>query len=512
MEDVMSSEEPALSGPDFTLGVPLASLPDGAMLQGSAHGEAVLLVRRGDETFAVGALCSHYHAPLADGLLDGDTVHCPWHHACFSLRTGEALHAPAFDALPRWRVEQREGMLYVREKLDAPRRPAPGRSNHPASVTIIGGGAAGFAAAEMLRREGYAGPVVMFSADAAPPCDRPNLSKDFLAGTAPEEWLPLRPDSFYAENSIDLRLGVRVEAIHTSSRTITLASGEERPYDALLLATGAEPVRLSIPGSDAPHVHYLRTLADSRAIIADAASARKAVVIGASFIGLEVAASLRTRKLEVHVVAPEGRPMERILGAELGAMTRAIHEEHGVIFHLGSTVASIDAAGVMLASGDRIAADLVVVGIGVRPCTTLAEEAGLAVDHGVLVNTYLQTSSPGIYAAGDIARWPSPFTGERIRVEHWAVAQRQGQTAARNMLGWREPFTAIPFFWSQHYDATIAYVGHAEKWDHLSSEGSPSDHDCAVTYWLGGVRRAIATVGRDIENLTAEVEFGSPAS
>lgn len=508
----MSSEAPALSGPDFTLGVPLANLPDGAMLQGHANGEPVLLARRGGEAFAVGALCTHYHAPLADGLLDGETVHCPWHHACFSLRSGEALHGPAFDALPRWRVELSESMFYVREKLDAPRRRAPAHSGHPPSVTIIGGGAAGFAAAEMLRREGYAAPIVMFSADAAPPCDRPNLSKDYLAGTAPEDWLPLRPDGFYAENGIDLKLGVRVAAIHTPSRKITLATGEERSYDALLLATGAEPVRLRIPGSDAPHVHYLRALADSRAIIADAASARRAVVIGASFIGLEVAASLRTRKLEVHVVAPEARPMERILGAGLGDMVRALHEEHGVKFHLGTTVASIDAAGVELASGGRIAADLVVVGVGVRPCTALAEEAGLAVDHGVLVDACLQTSSPGIYAAGDIARWPSPFTGERMRVEHWAVAQRQGQTAARNMLGQHEPFTAIPFFWSQHYDTTIAYVGHADRWDHLSSDGLPSTRDCAVTYWRGGVRRALATVGRDLESLKAEVEFGSTAT
>src|SRR5947199_43898 len=313
-------------------------------------------------------------------------------------------------------------------------------------VGIGGGGAAGFAAAEMLRRQDYGGSIVMLSNEAAAPVDRPNLSKDYLAGSAPEDWLPLRPDEFYPEAKIDLRLKTEVISIDTSARHVVTAGGETIPYDRLLLATGAEPLRLPIPGADQPHVHVLRSLADSRAIIALADDARRAVVIGASFIGLEAAASLRARNVEVHVVGLEQRPMERVLGPEMGDFVRALHEEHGVIFHLGDTVTAIDGKRAMLKSGGAIEADIVVVGVGVRPRLALAEKAGLAIDRGVVVNAQLETSIAGIYAAGDIARWPDLHSGRNIRVEHWVVAERQGQAAARNMMGQCEIFDAVPFF------------------------------------------------------------------
>jgi NADPH-dependent 2,4-dienoyl-CoA reductase/sulfur reductase-like enzyme len=252
--------------------------------------------------------------------------------------------------------------------------------------------------------------------------------------------------------------------------------------DALLIATGAEPVRLDVPGSGLSHIHYLRSLADSRGIIASAKAAQRAVNIGASFIGLEVAASLRARDLDVHVVAPEAIPMERVMGQEIGRLVRTIHEEHGVHFHLGTAVESIDETGVTLKTGEILAADLVVVGIGIRPAIELAEKAGLAIDRGVIVNQYLETSVPGIFAAGEIARWPDPHTGDMVRVEHWVVAERQGQTAARNMLGRQERFDAVPFFWSVHYDVPILYVGHAEKWDKVEIDGQVEAKDCRVTY------------------------------
>jgi NADPH-dependent 2,4-dienoyl-CoA reductase/sulfur reductase-like enzyme/nitrite reductase/ring-hydroxylating ferredoxin subunit len=504
----MSEKNPKLAGPDFANGVPIGDLAEGGMVLGHAAGETVLLARSGGTLFAIGAECSHYHGPLAEGVLVADTVRCPWHHACFSLRTGEALRAPALSPVACWRVDQRDGTIYVRERLEpAGRQARTGAQAGPASIVIIGGGAAGNAAAEMLRREGYAGPVTMLSADEAGPYDRPNLSKDYLAGTAPEEWIPLRPPEFYAEQGIELRLGARAAAIDTKGREVRLADGSRHHYGALLLATGAAPVRLDIPGSDQPHVHYLRTLADSRALVAEASAARRAVVIGASFIGLEVAASLRARGLEVHVVAPETHPMERVLGQEVGDLVRKIQEEHGVVFHLGTTPAAFDRSHVTLQSGERLAADFVVLGVGVRPETALAEQAGIAVDSGVTVDAYLETSVPGIWAAGDIARWPDRLTGERIRIEHWVVAERQGQTAARNMLGAHERFDAVPFFWTQQHDLQLNYVGHAAKWDRIEVDGSLAAKDCTVTYWLAGLKLAVLTIGRDRDSLAAEIEL-----
>ncbi len=498
-----------LAGPDLAMGVAISEIADGSMLMGHANGEPVVLARRGHELFAFDAFCTHYGAPLADGLLVDDTVRCPWHHACFSMRSGDPLRAPALNPVACWRVEQREGNAYVGEKLVPPPHRSSEFSARLKSVVIVGGGAAGNAAAEMLRREGYGGEITMLSAGQWGPCDRPNLSKGYLAGMAPPESNPLRSLDFYREHGIELKLNARVTRIDSVNRRVHLADGASHGYDALLLATGAEPVRLTIPGSALPHVHYLRTLADGHALVDKALTSQRAVVIGASFIGLEVTSSLRARNIAVSVVAPDAVPMERILGREVGTFIRKLHERHGVTFHLGTTATSIDQHGVTLKTGEHIDADLVVVGIGVRPAISLAEQAGLAMDRGVTVDEYLETSVPGIFAAGDIARWPDRLTGERIRVEHWVVAERQGQTAARNILGRRECFDAVPFFWTEQYDFSLAYVGHAERFDKAEISGrlDAEEHDCTITYSRDGKKLAVALVHRDLEGLRVELEF-----
>jgi NADPH-dependent 2,4-dienoyl-CoA reductase/sulfur reductase-like enzyme/nitrite reductase/ring-hydroxylating ferredoxin subunit len=507
----MTDGSAALSGPDFASGLPLTSVEDGKLLLGHAKGEAVILVRQGDTLRAIGALCTHYGAPLAEGLLVGDTVRCPWHHACFSLSNGEALRAPALAPIICWKIEQQDGFVYVRERIEPPSPQAdPALPAAPTSIVIVGGGGAGNAAAVVLRQQGYAGRITMLSADASPPYDRPNLSKGGLAGSGASEVTPPRSAQFYRDQEIDLRLNTRAVRIDVAARQIELEDGSLEGWDALLLATGADPVRLDLPGDNLPHVHYLRTAADGDALFAAAQKARRAVVIGASFIGLEVAASLRALELDVQVVGREAVPMEKVLGPEVGHFIRSLHAQHGVGFHLGCTPVSIDAEGVTLDSGVRLAADLIVIGVGVRPNVALAQQAGLAMDGasgGVSVDGHLETSVAGIYAAGDIAAWPDPLSGDRIRVEHWVVAQRQGQTAARNMLGARQRFSAVPFFWTEQYDFGLAYVGHAAHFDTVNIEGSLAAHDCKITYLRGNRQLAVAVVHRDLEGLRAEVEF-----
>ncbi|HEX2136578.1 MAG TPA: FAD-dependent oxidoreductase [Microvirga sp.] len=504
----MGSHAQDLKGPDLAQGIPFAELKDGEPFGGHVGDDPVLLVRQGNDVFAVGAKCTHYGAPLADGLVVGDTVRCPWHHACFSVRTGEAVGAPAFDPLERWQVGRRGDQIFVEGKLECePATRTPRKSGQPGRIVIVGGGAAGFAAAEMLRRRGYGGELTMISSDDALPYDRPNVSKDYLAGQAPEEWMPLKGPEFYSDNDIDLQLHTTVGRIDTDKRLVVAEDGRTFSFDRLLLATGAEPVSLSVPGADTARIFTLRSLTDSRALIKAAERAKNVVVVGAGFIGLEVAGALRARQIAVHVVAPDVRPMEKVLGAQLGGFIRSLHERNGVRFHLQQKIGLIEGGNVILEGGDTLRADVIVAGIGVKPRTGLAERAGIKVDRGVLVDQYLETSVPGIFAAGDAARWPDARTGERIRVEHWVVAQRQGQTAALNMLGFREPFVSVPFFWSRHYDVSIHYVGHAQGWYSIEVEGDVAAGDCLVRYVREKQVLAVASMGRDMQTLQTEAEF-----
>jgi apoptosis-inducing factor 3 len=487
-----------LKGPDLGAGIDGAQLRDGEPLLGHAAGEPIVVVKQGGEVCAVGATCTHYGGPLAEGIVERGTIRCPWHHARFDLRTG-APERPGRDPIPCYRIEQQGGRVRVGGRI-APAQPRA--TAGPESAVIIGGGAAGNACAEELRRQGYAGPITLLAGEGTLPVDRPNLSKDYLAGTAPEDWIPLRGRDYYAERAIDVRTGVEAASLDVAKREVRLSTGESLRYGALLLATGAEAIRLGIPGAE--RALLLRTFANSKAIAAPTDAGRRAVVIGASFIGLEVAASLRARNVEVAVVAPESRPLERVLGPELGDFVRALHEEHGVRFHLGRKPARIDGGSVALDDGTALPADLVVMGVGVRPRLGLAEKAGLRMDKGVVVDATLRTGADGVWAAGDIARFPNPRSGRQIRVEHWVVAERQGQHVARAMLGAREAYRAVPFFWSQHYDVPVNYVGHAESWDAVTISGNVADRNCLVAYRQAGRVQAVASIYRDRESLAIE--------
>jgi apoptosis-inducing factor 3 len=495
--------------PNLELGVAEADFDERPMLLGHVGDEQVLVLKRGEEYFAVAALCTHYHGHLVDGLLVGSSIRCPWHHACFDLRTGRVERGPALDPLDRWQVEQQDGRVLVRRKLQPARPPQRAADTQPESIVILGAGAAGLAAALTLRRTGYQRPLTLVSGEADPPYDRPNLSKDFLAGTAPPEWMPLRSDEFYRDNGIDLALGAPVRKLDPGQRKLLFDGGRELSFERLLLATGADPVRLQIAGAEPHRVFYLRSWADCRAILARAAAARHVVVLGTSFIALEVAAALRARGLYVHIVGRDSIPMRRVLGERAGEFLRRLHESRGTVFHVGKTIAHIVERTVVLSDGTTLDADLAVVGAGVRPLDELARAAGIATNNGVTVDASLMTSANGIYAAGDIASWPDQRSGERLRVEHWVVAQRQGETAARNMLGARERFAAVPFFWTQQFDVKINYVGHATTWDNVSIDGDLEQRDCAIRYERGGRVIAVATLSRDIESLRAELELES---
>ena len=473
---------------DLQQGIPVRDVADGAKLAGKVGDEDVLLVRKGEAFFAVTAFCSHYHAPLADGLIVGETIRCPWHHACFELRTGTPAGAPAMRPLTSYATIREDDRIRVLP--------------NPSHIAIVGAGAAGSFAAAALRRYGFAGRVTLLTAEERAPYDKPNLSKDYLAGRAPAEWIPLRTEEEYARDRIELRLRTTVASIDVANDELVLENGERLAYDKLILATGARARRLDVPVADGARVHYLRTWSDADALRALAETSRRAVVIGASFIGLETAASLRERGLDVTVVGAEERPLARVLGPETGDFIRQLHESHGVRFRLGRKPAEIRTDCVLLDDGSVEACDFVVAGVGVEPDLALATNAGLRVDRGIVVDECFRTSAPNIFAAGDAARFP--HAGRTIRVEHWAAAARQGEAAARNAMGQHERFTGVPFFWSQHYDLVFAYVGHSQNAEDAQLFGSLAESNAAVVSRDEGRIAAVATLFRDDISLAVE--------
>jgi 3-phenylpropionate/trans-cinnamate dioxygenase ferredoxin reductase subunit len=376
------------------------------------------------------------------------------------------------------------------------------------TFVIVGASLTGAKAAETLRSEGFDGRLVLIGTEHERPYERPPLSKDYLRGESGRDQVYVHEEGFYAEHDIELRLGVTVTSLDASSRQVRLDDGDPLRYDRLLLSTGAEPRRLPIPGGELDGVHYLRSVGDSDALRERLDRGGSVVVVGAGWIGSEVAASARQRGLDVTIVEPQSVPLERALGAELGAVYRDIHADHGVRLLLGTGVEAFEGGAaverVRTSDGQELACDFVVVGVGAQPRTRLAEGAGLAVDNGILVDEHLQTSVPGVFAAGDVANAQHPFYGQRIRVEHWANALNQGPAAARNMLDRREPYDTIPYFYSDQYDVGMEYAGHASTWDRIVFRGDPASREF-IAFWLVA-DRVVAGMNVNVWDVTDHIQ------
>ncbi len=487
-------------------------LKDGDMKQVSAGETNILLARVKGQYHAVGATCPHYGAPLVEGVLSGERVVCPWHHACFNVVTGDLEEPPALDALPRYDVQIRDGSVVMRipDETQDQRTPTMARRDPQRDdrlFIILGGGAAGYAAAQTLREDEIRGRILMITREDRLPYDRPNLSKDYLQGHAEPEWMPLRPDEFFVEHDIEVLRGKEVTHVNALSKTITFSDGATQGYDALLVATGGAPRKLNVPGADLKNIFVLRSFADTDAIIEAAQGASRVVVIGASFIGMEAASSFIERKLSVTIVAPDSVPFEKTLGTEIGALFQQLHESRGVTFRLGTSVAQFDGEGkveaVVLGTGERLEADLVIVGVGVQPATNFLEGIPIHADGSIIVDSHLRAID-GLYAAGDVARFPDPRTGAPVRIEHWRMAEQQGRVAAHNMAGKIVAFDSVPFFWTRQFDAGLLYVGHAEKWGEIIFQGDISAHDFLAFYVKEN--RVLAAAGMNRNHEMAAIE------
>ena len=488
----------------------LSEIKSGEMKE-VGSGTKILLARVGDKCYAVGANCTHYGAPLVEGALVGDRIICPWHHACFHAATGDLLEPPALDALPNYPVKIEGEDIFVELPVEPEDRRTPEMSRQTEAderiFVIIGGGAAGYTAAQTLREDNFSGRVVMITRENRLPYDRPNLSKDYLQGHAEPEWMPLRSDDFFDRYDIEILREKEVVKVDAAAKMITFKEGENLRYDSILAATGGTPRKLDLPNSDLKNVFVLRSFDNADAISEAAESAKSAVVIGASFIGMETAFSLRERGLSVTVVAPDKVPFEKNLGFEIGETFQKLHEYNGVRFRPGASVKAFEGSekveAVALDSGERIEADLVIVGVGVSPATGFLEGVPLEKDGGIVTDKFLRVGED-FYAAGDIAYFPDARTGESIRIEHWRYAMQQGRAAARNMAGKSEAFTGVPFFWTRQFDATLLYVGHAKSWDEIIFQGNAREQNFLAFYVKDGRVLAVAGMNRDREMAVLE--------
>ncbi|WGF87903.1 FAD-dependent oxidoreductase [Marinivivus vitaminiproducens] len=481
----------------------LADLPENGMRGLDIAGRSIILARTGDRVTALSAFCTHFGAPLAEGVVHDGRIVCPWHHACFDAGDGRPLDPPALDGLKAYDCRLDGGDVYVRlpprsrERVTPAAAPSGGDGRR---MVIVGAGAAGAAAAESLRQRGFAGRITLISAEAALPYDRTLLSKEILQGIATPAPSDLRPASFYAARHIELRLGRRVVAVDADARSLTLDDGSRLGYDACLLATGGRPRRLDVPGAELDGVVTLRSPEDVDRILRAAALEMPVVVIGASFIAMECAASLQSRGCPVTVLAPEPVPFARLFGERVGRALKARHERTGTRFVTGE-VARFDGQGaveaVVTAEGGRLPAGLAIVGIGVLPATSDLRGLSLAEDGSVPVDGRLQ-ALPDLFAAGDIARFPEPVSGATTRIEHWRLAQEHGRLAAGSMLGEQAVYDGVPFFWStQHWG--LYYAGHTQGFDDVVFDGAPEQDMFLAYYVKDGRVPAVLGVSRNTE-------------
>lgn len=481
----------------------VSDLSDGQMKQVSVGERTVLLVRVDSEFYALGARCPHYGAPLKDGTLHGRRLFCPWHQSVFDAVSGDLEDPPALDALGQFevRVDGDDVIVVIPEGTASERTMQMAKYDPGADgrhFVIVGAGASANAAAEAMRQGGYQGRITMITGEEHGPYDRPDLSKDFL-GSAKRSKVPaLRKGGFYEEHGIEVWTGRQVTHVDVGSRTVECADGESLTADALLLATGSVPRRLDLPGGDLQNVFTLRSAQDCLRIKEVAEEGNRAVVIGASFIGLETAYSLNGRGVEVTVVAPEQVPFARVLGPEVGQVFHAMHEEKGIGFRLGARVEAFEGNGtveaVVLADGERLEADFVLEGVGVRPATDMIAGAELNDDGSLSVDERLRVAE-GVWASGDIARFPDWRTGEPIRIEHWRLAEQHGRVAGLNMAGHVVAYNGVPFFWTLHGHFSLQYVGHAPGWDDIIIRGEPSERKFVAYYVSDGRIMAVAGAG-----------------
>ena len=492
-------------------------LADGEMMTVTVGDTDVLLSRVDGAFHACSAHCTHYGAPLADGVLHGRTVTCPWHHAQFDVTDGSLRDAPALDALRRYRARVEGEDVFVSVPDDAEETPEgasyresgghpPAMADRDADVepqtfVIVGGGAAGEVAVETLREAGFEGRIVLVTKEEVTPYDRTQLSKGYLGGKAGDDALPLRDDDFYERHGIELLRGHTVTKLDADAKTIHFDGAEPLKYDRVLVATGGTPRRLDVPGGDLDGVFTLRLWSDAERIVSRAENAERVVVIGSSFIGMEAAANLTGRGLDVTVISQDEVPFEAVLGPEVGGFFQRLHEANGVTFRLGRGVKKIergdDGLTVTTDDGASVDADFVLVGIGVTPVTDFLQ--GVTKDEddgGVIVDAHL-AAGDDVFAAGDIAHFPDPRTGERVRIEHWRLAQQHGRVAAQNMAGQAVRYDGVPFFWSGQFGTSLRYVGHAEDWDEVFIDGSLDEKRFIAYYLRGDEVLAAAGVGRD---------------